>query len=74
MKAHSGLVAFLLTDIEGSSALWERHPQGMRTALATHDRLLREAVATHAGRVFATAGDSIAAAFHRTHVWIARSR
>ncbi|HJQ94491.1 MAG TPA: tetratricopeptide repeat protein [Acidimicrobiia bacterium] len=66
MTAPSGLVAFLLTDIEGSSSLWELQPQGMRTALATHDRVLREAVASHAGRVFATAGDSIAAVFRQS--------
>ena len=66
MTAPSGLGAFLLTDIEGSSSLWELQPQGMRTALATHDRVLREAVASHAGRVFATAGDSIAAVFRQS--------
>lgn len=33
-------------------------------ALAEHDRLLRKAIAAHDGHVFATAGDSIAAAFH----------
>ena len=61
----SGTVAFLLTDIEGSSRLWEIHPDGMRDALATHDRLLRQAIASNKGRVFGTAGDAIAAAFSK---------
>ncbi|MGH8928129.1 MAG: ATP-binding protein, partial [Acidimicrobiia bacterium] len=60
----SGMVAFLLTDIEGSSRLWEVHPVQMRRALAEHDRLLRQAISTNHGHVFATAGDSLAAAFH----------
>lgn len=57
MAAPSGLVAFFLTDIEGSSRLWETHPEGMRRALAEHDRLLRQAIASHDGHIFATAGD-----------------
>ncbi|MGH8927322.1 MAG: adenylate/guanylate cyclase domain-containing protein, partial [Acidimicrobiia bacterium] len=58
------MVAFLLTDIEGSSRLWELHPSQMRDALAAHDRLLRRAISANGGRVFATAGDSLAAAFN----------
>ena len=58
------MVAFLLTDIEGSSRLWDIHPQAMSAALAEHDRLLRQAISAHGGHVFATAGDSLAAAFH----------
>jgi class 3 adenylate cyclase len=60
----SGMVTFLLTDIEGSSRLWETHPEGMGRALAEHDRVLREAIDSHHGYLFATAGDSIGAAFH----------
>jgi predicted ATPase/class 3 adenylate cyclase len=59
----SGMVSFLLTDIEGSSRLWEIHSEGMGRALGEHDRLLRQAIAAHDGHVFATAGDSIGAAF-----------
>src|SRR5687768_10476635 len=63
-SAPSGMVAFLLTDIEGSSRLWEAHPVGMGVALAEHDKCLRDAISAHQGHVFATAGDSLAAAFH----------
>ncbi len=33
----SGTVTFLFTDIEGSTRLWEDHPDAMRDALARHD-------------------------------------
>jgi class 3 adenylate cyclase len=36
----SGTVTFLLTDIEGSTALWERLPEEMRETVARHDALL----------------------------------
>jgi predicted ATPase len=55
--------AFLFTDIQGSSSLWERHEDAMRVALAAHDRTLDEAVDAHGGRVFSRMGDGIAAAF-----------
>jgi class 3 adenylate cyclase len=32
----SGTVTFLLTDVEGSTALWEAAPEAMRAALARH--------------------------------------
>ncbi len=56
-------LAFLFTDIEGSTGLWERQPGAMRDALSRHDALLRETVETHGGRVFKTMGDSVCAAF-----------
>ena len=54
---------FLFTDIEGSTRLWEEHPETMKAALEDHDRLLREVFRTHRGRVFASAGDSLAVVF-----------
>jgi class 3 adenylate cyclase/DNA-binding XRE family transcriptional regulator len=59
----SGTVTFLFTDIEGSTRLWEHHPQAMHAALARHDAILRDAIAAHAGVVFKTAGDGFNAAF-----------
>jgi predicted ATPase/class 3 adenylate cyclase len=58
-----GTVTFLFTDIEGSSQLWERHPQAMRDALEHHDALLSQAIQTHGGLVFKTVGDAFYAAF-----------
>jgi LuxR family transcriptional regulator, maltose regulon positive regulatory protein len=61
----TGTLTFCFTDIEGSTQLWEQHPQAMRVALAHHDTILRQAIQTHAGVVFKTAGDGVHAAFAR---------
>src|ERR671913_133220 len=55
----SGTVTFLFTDIEGSTARWEHHPEAMRAALAQHDALVRAAVAEHQGHVVKTTGDGV---------------
>src|SRR5262249_4940350 len=70
----TGTVTFLLTDVEGSTALWEAAPGPMRAALARHDLLFEAAIAQHGGNhirprgegdsrfaVFASAPDAVAA-------------
>jgi class 3 adenylate cyclase len=47
----SGTVTFLLTDLVGSTRLWEEHPDAMQEALARHDELLRAAIEAHDGYV-----------------------
>ena len=59
----SGTVAFLFTDIEGSTRLWERDPAAMRAVVARHDALLAAAVARHRGHLFKHVGDAVQAAF-----------
>ena len=59
----TGTVAILFTDIEGSTKLWERHPEAMQTALARHDEILRGATQQHGGYVFKTVGDAFCCAF-----------
>jgi predicted ATPase/class 3 adenylate cyclase len=59
----SGTVTFLFTDIEGSTRLWEEHPDAMRVALARHDAILGKAVVTHGGTVVKTTGDGVHAVF-----------
>jgi predicted ATPase/DNA-binding SARP family transcriptional activator len=59
----SGTVTFLLTDIEGSTALWERTGEGFREALAQHHALLNSACQRHGGYVFKEAGDGFLVAF-----------
>jgi predicted ATPase/class 3 adenylate cyclase len=54
---------FLFTDIEGSTSLWERYPEAMRSALAIHDALLRRAIDENSGRTFKTVGDAFYAVF-----------
>lgn len=63
LEMPSGLVTFLFTDLEGSTVLWDEHPDEMEAALAEHDRRLREAVGRHNGYIFTTAGDSFAVTF-----------
>ncbi|HYN90075.1 MAG TPA: adenylate/guanylate cyclase domain-containing protein, partial [Ardenticatenaceae bacterium] len=59
----TGTVTFLFTDIEGSTRLWEQHPEAMKAALARHDLLLRQAIERHGGGVVKTTGDGVLAAF-----------
>ena len=59
----TGTVTFLFTDLEGSTRLWERHPQAMRSALARHDEILRAAVGAYGGVVVKSTGDGLHAAF-----------
>jgi predicted ATPase len=58
-------VTFLFTDIEGSTRLWDSATTAMRTALVRHDAIVRDAIESHGGHVFATGGDSFAAVFER---------
>src|SRR5689334_9443963 len=71
----SGTVTFLFTDIEGSTRLWEQHPQAMEVALARHDALAEALLPQYQGTlvkqrgegdslfaVFAHATDGVAAA------------
>jgi predicted ATPase/class 3 adenylate cyclase len=59
----SGLSTFLLTDIEGSTRLWEDRAGAMSAALATHDRLLRAAIQAAGGTVVKSTGDGMLAVF-----------
>jgi YVTN family beta-propeller protein len=62
----TGTVTFLFTDIEGSTKLL--HELGgarYKDVLAEHERILREALAAHHGRVVDTQGDSFFVAFRR---------
>lgn len=59
-----GTVAFLFTDIEGSTRAWEQQRPAMARAVARHDALLAEAVADQGGVLFKHVGDAVQAAFH----------
>lgn len=61
----SGTVTFLFSDIEGSTQLWEKHPQEMRAALAQHDSILREAIESNHGHLVKTTGDGAHAVFEK---------
>lgn len=66
----------MMTDIEGSTALWERDPKAMSKTLAQHDRLFERLTTKFRGElvkkrgegdsmfcVFASAGDAVACAW-----------
>src|SRR5215217_6555951 len=53
----AGTVTFLLTDIEGSTRLWETEPEAMAVALQRHDRLLAEVIGEHGGVVVISRGE-----------------
>jgi len=59
----SGLLTFLFTDIEGSTARWELSPDDMRAALQIHDAVLERCVSNSGGVVFKGTGDGVAAVF-----------
>ena len=71
----TGTVTLLMTDIEGSTRLWELAPDAMRGALVRHDAIVTSIVDAHRGTVvrsrgegdsffgiFARASDAVAAA------------
>jgi predicted ATPase/class 3 adenylate cyclase/DNA-binding CsgD family transcriptional regulator len=72
----SGVVTFVLTDIVGSTRLWETAPAAMETALSRHQEILTGVLADHGGvllkvrgegdstfSVFTLATDALAAAY-----------
>jgi predicted ATPase/class 3 adenylate cyclase len=72
----SGTVTFLLTDIEGSTALWERLPEAMRLTVTRHDVLLAKQIERHGGVVIRSRGegDSFFAVFRRASDAVAAAR
>ncbi|MDE2359449.1 MAG: adenylate/guanylate cyclase domain-containing protein, partial [Betaproteobacteria bacterium] len=63
MSEHSAVATFLFTDIEGSTRLWDEQPERMKSALARHDAITRDAVESHGGRVVKMTGDGVHAVF-----------
>lgn len=55
--------AFLFTDVEGSTRLWEEQPAAMAPSLERHYSLLTDAVISASGRVLKTTGDGMVAVF-----------
>src|SRR5687767_13900845 len=61
----TGTLTFLLTDIAGSSRMWENQPEKMRHALVRHSEPIAGAVERHGGNVICSRGegDSLFAVF-----------
>jgi predicted ATPase/class 3 adenylate cyclase len=60
----SGTVAFLFTDIEGSTKLAQEYPDQWEALRARHNAILRSAMDTYNGYVFQIVGDAFCVAFH----------
>ncbi|MBV9103452.1 MAG: tetratricopeptide repeat protein [Candidatus Eremiobacteraeota bacterium] len=56
-------VTFAFTDIEGSTARWERDRVAMQDAVRRHDAIVQAAIIQHGGEVFKTVGDAFCSAF-----------
>ena len=57
-------VSIVVTDIEGSTALWEWNPKLMAKVNEAHDRIMRRAASQFMGYEVTTEGDSFTFAFH----------
>ncbi len=59
-------VTFMLTDVEGSTRLWERHPSEMREALVIHDAIGESSILAAGGELIKSRGegDSLFGVFH----------
>ena len=53
----SGLMTFCMTDIEGSTRLWETQPGTMAASLVRHDELIAGIVEAHGGRFLKSMGE-----------------
>ena len=53
----TGVVTFLLTDVVGSTATWDRAPEAMAEALHRHDELIADRVARCGGHLVKSKGE-----------------
>ena len=63
--APSGTVAFLFTDIEGSTRLWEEVPEAMQVSLERHDAIVFGTFERLGGYIFSSGGDGYGVSFAR---------
>jgi class 3 adenylate cyclase len=57
-------VTFVVTDVAGSTELWEWNAEVMDLALQLHDATLRTLIFKHLGHEVTTEGDSFSIVFH----------
>ncbi len=53
----SGVVTFVLSDVVGSTRLWEKAPDAMDAALGRHDDIVAKAVTAHGGNLLKARGE-----------------
>jgi len=59
----TGVVTLAFTDIQGSTALWERYGDAFASNLELHNLVLRDAIGEHRGYEVKTEGDAFMVAF-----------
>src|SRR5947199_1165976 len=55
--AQAGVLTFCMSDIEGSTRLWESQPESMAEAVARHEDLIAAAVNAHGGQLVKSMGE-----------------
>ena len=53
----TGVITFVLTDVVGSTELWERAPEAMASALARHDEIVDAVVRAEGGALIKSKGE-----------------
>jgi WD40 repeat protein/class 3 adenylate cyclase/energy-coupling factor transporter ATP-binding protein EcfA2/predicted Ser/Thr protein kinase len=53
----TGVVTLCMTDVEGSTGLWETHPNAMRGVLVRHDAIVARVVEGNGGRLLESMGE-----------------
>ena len=64
VKIPQGIITIVITDVEGSTKLWEKNPIVMKEALDLHDSVIRRCYTNHNGYEITTEGDCFILAFH----------
>jgi predicted ATPase/class 3 adenylate cyclase len=59
----TGVLTFVFTDREGSTTRWDRAPEAMANALATHDTIVSDTLQAHGGSIFKRLGDGFCCVF-----------
>ncbi len=54
----------MFTDVQGSTQMWDNHPDVMKKSLRRHDQIVAQSIEASDGYVFSLAGDQYVAAFH----------
>jgi class 3 adenylate cyclase/WD40 repeat protein/energy-coupling factor transporter ATP-binding protein EcfA2 len=53
----TGVMTFLMSDVEGSTRLWESHPEAMAESLVRHDELIADVVEARGGHFVKSMGE-----------------
>lgn len=64
VRIPKGMVTIVITDIQGSTMMWEENASAMKDALDVHDAIIRKCYVKQSGYEITTEGDSFHLAFH----------